>query len=160
MQSGSVNASVSLSTQHRLHLWVTYPIINCSTDYMELPDSLFDLKMPSYFNGHFHPLHPPTVRLLLGHSVYGARSHSSHRGTFVHRELSNYRRHRETKLREVLCHHDVDDGLLKDTLFKHIFQNTSCTVSGKNNYVYNKVWIKAIFAHPGIQNHYRSWLQP
>lgn len=34
-------------------LSVSYPIINQSIDYMELPASFFSLKVPSQFGGHF-----------------------------------------------------------------------------------------------------------
>ena len=41
-------------------LWVSYPMINWSIDYTELPASIFGLTMTSQFCGHFCPLHFPT----------------------------------------------------------------------------------------------------
>lgn len=36
-------------------LWVNYPIINGSIDYMELPASFLSFKIHSQFDGHFIP---------------------------------------------------------------------------------------------------------
>ena len=45
---------------------VSYPLINWSIDYMELPASFFHLKIPSQFRGHFSflPSSNNSIRIL------------------------------------------------------------------------------------------------